>query len=125
MTKHETILEVMRRFDIPFMNAAGELIIDVKENVYCSTEGIETPEEIEASIVMSVTRPIYKGLSERKALALLDRINRRYDTLLTRDDMGDMYKHLCLWRLLPNFQRFIADGFPMDKIEEYAKEEKA
>lgn len=121
MTKHENILEVMRRFEIPFMTGAGELIIDVKKNVYCSTAGIESIEEIEASIVMSLTRPIYKGLPAKQALVLLEKVNKRYNTLLTRDDMGDMYTHLCRWHLLPAFQKFIADGFPVDRVAEYGE----
>lgn len=118
----ETLLEIMRDFGIPFMNISGELILDVKRNLYCSTEGLETRGQIEASIVMSMTRPIYKVLPDKQANIWLARINEIYGTLLTKDDMGEMYRHLCYWRKLPEMERFIADRFPMAAIEEYAKD---
>jgi len=117
-----TLLEIMRDFGIPFMNISGELIMDVKKNIYCSTAGLETRGQIEASIIMAMTRPIHKELPDKQAKIWLARINEIYGTLLTKDDMEEMYRHLCYWRKLPAMERFIADRFPMAAIEEYAKE---
>lgn len=118
----KTLLDVMRDFNIPFMNNSGELIMDVKKNIHCSTAGLETREQVEASIIMSMTRPIYKELPDKQANIWLARINEIYGTLLTKDDMGEMYRELCYWRKLPAMERFIADRFPMVAIEEYAKD---
>lgn len=123
MLKLSDALEVAKDFGADFINPQGEIILNVRWNVYAGTNGVESKIDLETWVVMSMTRPICKGIPTKAANQMLGRLNRRYGTELTREDVGEMYRCLCYRDTFDGLKRFISDGFPIERIEEYGRVE--
>lgn len=115
------VLQVAKDFQADFINPNGEIIIHAKKNIYAYVLDAADVKEVEARVVMSMMRPISKGQPTKTANELLHRINYKYAKQLTRADFEQMYIHLCYSRSVPDVVRFIAAGFPMDRVEQYGE----
>lgn len=119
---HSEIIRFMRNFECDFINHNDEMIIDLDYNIYFCIDICDSVQDLEANTLLALCRPIGKGIEKRKRKwrELLERFNDYFGTQLTREDMCEIYVHLCYSRMGEAVKKFIADGFPMDRIEEYA-----
>ena len=119
---YDQIMSLMRLFPIDYLNRFDELIIDEKTNIYSYIGGCESIEDVEACLILSLCRPIGKGLDKNDANRLLERVNGYFCVELTREDMLSIYTHLCYADYVKQVKKFIEDGFPIDRIKQYRKE---
>lgn len=119
----EELFRFMKKFGADFINSNNELIIDFDYNIYFSLNNCKTIEDVEASSLLVLCRPIGKGIryEKRKWRELLKRFNTYFKCELTREDMREIYGELCYSGMLEALKQFIADGFKMDQLEKYAK----
>lgn len=75
-------------------------------------------EDVKAKVLMSMCRPIGKGLELKHANRLLDRFNKYFNTNLTREDMRKIYCDLCYSSKLEENKDFIKRGFPMHELKD-------
>lgn len=121
--KLEEVFTFMKKFGADFINSNNELIIDLDYNIYFSLNNCKTIEDVEASTVLVLCRPIGKGIryEKRKWRDLLKRFNTYFKCELTREDMREIYSELCYSGMMEGMKLFISDGFKMDQIKKYAK----
>lgn len=121
MLNYLEVMDFMKNFHIDCLNGNRELIIDIDTNTYCYIGNCKDIDDVKTMVVMALTRPIYKGLKPKKSKEMLARFNNFFKTSLTKEDFGKLYVALCYESTIPNYKKFIQDGFPMDKLEEYSK----
>ena len=116
------VFRFMKEYGCDCINENNELIIDLKTNTYTYLGDAPTIEHVKAKVLMSVCRPIYKGLPPRQANQFLRRFNDYFKTELTRDDMGLIYQHLCYGHMIIENVDFIQRGFPMNELKRMSAE---
>jgi len=114
---YNEVFEFMKEFEIDLLNRFGELIIDEPTNTYVIIKDCKDFEEVKTRVVYALCRPIGKGLDDRPAERLLERLNNYFETSLTREDMRLMYGKLCYLSKLGEFHDFIKRGFPIDELK--------
>lgn len=112
------VFKFMQEFGCDFLNCTGEIIIDQLTNTYTSIIGCESVDDVKARILMSMCRPIGKGLDLYHANRLLDRFNKYFNTELTRNDMLKIYRDLCYSSKLEENKEFIKRGFPVHELKD-------
>lgn len=113
---YNEVFGFMEEFGIDNINRFGELIIDVPTNTYVTIESCKDIDDVKTYVVFALCRPIGKGLRDRDANRLLDRLNSYFNSLLTKDDMLLMYQHLCYRSKIEQFKSFIQQGFPIAEL---------
>jgi hypothetical protein len=116
--KLDEVFQFMREFGVDLINRYGDLIIDEPTNTYTSITHCADMDDVKTSVVFALCRPIGKGLRERDAKRLLERLNKYFHTELTRDDMSRLYGRLCYVSKFDEFKDFIKRGFPMSELPE-------
>lgn len=119
---HNEIIKFMQDFKCDFINQNDEMIIDLDYNIYFDIGMCNDVKDMEAYALLTMCRPIGKGIEykKRKWRDLLKRFNEYFKCDLTREDMRKIYGELCYSNMENAVKKFIADGFPMDRISEYA-----
>lgn len=115
---YNEVVKFMNEFKIDFLNRYGELIIDEPSNTYTIIKTCKDIEEVKTLVVFSLCRPIGKGLDDRTASRLLERLNAYFNVNLTKQDMREMYRELCYIDKLDEFKSFIKRGFPMNELSD-------
>lgn len=120
--EHSEIIKFMKDFKCDFINRNDEMIIDLDYNIYFKISVCNDVKDMEAYALLVLCRPIGKGIEyrKRKWRELLERFNEYFKCDLTRDDMQEIYCELCYLNMENAVKKFIADGFPMDRLGEYA-----
>ncbi|MBM7598243.1 hypothetical protein JOC34_000600 [Virgibacillus halotolerans] len=113
---YNEIVQFMKEFEVDLLNRFGELIIDEPTSTYACINNCKDIDEVKTRVVYNLCRPIGKGLDATPAKRLLNRLNKYFDTDLTKEDMRLMYQELCYVRKLDEFKSFIKRGFPMDEL---------
>lgn len=114
---YNEVMVLMKDFGIDFLNRYNELIIDEPSNTYVNISDCEDIEDVKTYVVFALCRPIYKGLGEKASNRLLNRVNKYFETSLTKEDMGLMYQALCYKSKVNEFKEFIQKGFPMAELK--------
>jgi hypothetical protein len=114
---YNEVFKFMVDFGIDFINRYGELIIDQPTNTYTTIKQCKDMEDVKTHVVYALCRPIGKGLEDKPATRLLNRINAYFNVQLTKQDMKLMYNQLCYVQKLDEFKSFIQRGFPMNELE--------
>jgi hypothetical protein len=114
---YNEVFQFMREFGIDILNKYNELIIDNKWNIYTNLDSCKDLEDVKTHVVLSLCRPIGKGLDEKDAKRLLHKVNKYFKTNLTRQDMRLIYQELCYSSKLEESKSFIKRGFPMNELE--------
>lgn len=119
--EHNEIIKFMRDFGCDFINRNNEMIIDLDYNIYFSLNICDSVQDMEIYALLVLCRPIGKGIEyrKRKWRELLKRFNDYFKIELTREDMSEIYVHLCYLNMEDAVKRFIADGLPVSRLEEY------
>lgn len=119
--EHNEIIKFMRDFGCDFINRNNEMIIDLDYNIYFSLNICDSVQDMEIYALLVLCRPIGKGIEyrKRKWRELLKRFNDYFKIELTREDMYEIYVHLCYLNMEDAVKRFIADGLPVSRLEEY------
>ncbi|WP_214783325.1 hypothetical protein [Exiguobacterium sp. S3] len=116
--KVNEVFQFMREFGVDLINRYGDLIIDEPTNTYTSITNCNDMDDVKTSVVFALCRPICKGLKERDANRLLERVNSYFHAELTRNDMSRLYEELCYVDKFTDFKEFIQRGFPMSELSE-------
>lgn len=111
------VAKFMKEFRVDFLNRFGELIIDSKTNTFADINHCENMDDVEATVVFALCRPIGKGLQKPIANNLLTRVNEYFDTDLTREDMHLIYAELCYINKFDDFKSFVKRGLPMHELK--------
>lgn len=119
--KVNEVFQFMREFGIDLINRYGDLIIDEPTNTYTSITNCNDMDDVKTSVVFALCRPICKGLKERDANRLLERVNSYFHAELTRNDMSRLYEELCYVDKFTDFKEFIQRGFPMSELSEVSE----
>lgn len=112
------VFNFLQEFRCDFINFAGEIIIDNLTNTYTSIINCESMDDVKAKVLMSMCRPIGKGLELKHANRLLERFNKYFNTTLTRNDMLKIYRDLCYSSKLEENKDFIKRGFPVHELKD-------
>jgi|GEM_PF-5952812 len=112
------VFQFMQEFKCDFINRFCEIIIDEPTNTYVSINECKSLDDVKARILMSICRPIGKGLELSHANRLLERFNKYFSTNLTRKDMLKIYRDLCYSSKLEENKEFIKRGFPVQELKE-------
>lgn len=115
---YNEIVKFIKEFGVDLINQSGELIIDEPTNTYASIKHCEDIDDVKTAVIYALCRPIGKGLDDKTAQRLLDRVNNYFNTLLTKEDMLLIYQKLCYVREVQRFKDFIKRGFPMNELWE-------
>lgn len=115
---YNEVVEFIKEFKIDFLNRYNELIIDEDSNTYVNIETCNDIDDVKTRVVFALCRPISKGLEIKRAIVLLERFNKYFNTNLTREDMRLMYEKLCYVDKLEQFKEFIKRGFPVSELRE-------
>jgi|SRR5690625_4966787 len=107
----------MQDFGIDVLNRFNELIIDVPSNTYATIEECENIEDVKMRVVFNLCRPIGKGLEREQANRLLEKLNKYFQTELSREDLLLMYSKLCYRSKFEYFKDFIKRGFPIEELK--------
>ncbi|MCL1696348.1 hypothetical protein [Lysinibacillus sp. BPa_S21] len=112
------VFQFMQEFKCDFINRFCEIIIDEPTNTYVSINECKSLEDVKARILMSMCRPIGKGLEISHANRLLERFNKYFNVKLTRNDMLKIYRDLCYSSKLEENKEFIKRGFPVHELKD-------
>jgi hypothetical protein len=113
---YNEVFKFMIDFGIDFINRYEELIIDQPTNTYVCIKACKDIEDVKTYVVFALCRPIGKGLENKPATRLLNRLNKYFDVQLTKEDMRLMYQELCYMHKFDDFKSFIKRGFPMEEL---------
>lgn len=113
---YNEVVKFMNEFEIDLLNRFGELIIDEPTNTYVSIKNCKDIDDVKTYVIFNLCRPIGKGLEEEAATRMLNRVNRYFNTRLTRQDFRLMYTELCSISKLNDFKSFIKRGFPIKEL---------
>lgn len=113
---HE-LVDYMKQLGIALLNEHSELIIHEETNTYTYIGECNSMEDIETCVVYSLCRPISKGLEDKYANLLLEKVNNYYNKKLTKEDFLLMYKELCYVHKFNELKSFIQRGFPMEELK--------
>lgn len=115
---YNEVVNFMKEFGVDLLNRSDELIIDELTNTYTWIGNCEDIDDVKTKVVYSLARPIGKGLILVHATRLLNKLNKYFNTELTRDDMLTIYTKLCYERKLPEFKEFVMNGLSMTELKE-------
>lgn len=120
--QYQEVFTFMKKFGADYINSNNELILDFDYNIFFSLNTCNTLEDVEASTLLVLCRPIGKGIryEKRKWKTLLNQFNSYFGCELTREDMYEIYVELCYTGMLEALHKLIADDFPMDNLQKYA-----
>ncbi|WP_121615232.1 hypothetical protein [Virgibacillus halodenitrificans] len=113
---YNEIVNFMKDFKADFLNRYGELIIDEPTNTYAIIGKCKDISDVELYVVFALCRPIGKGLEEKDANRLLNKLNNYFNADLSRGDLRLIYRELCYVDKLDEFKDFIRRGFPMEEL---------
>lgn len=119
---YNEVFQFMKEFRIDLINRYGELIIDEPTNTYVSINNCKDIEDVKTYVVFALCRPIGKGLKDKDATRLLNRLNSYFEVKLTKADMLLMYQELCYVSKIEEFKSFIKRGFPIGELEKEGKQ---
>lgn len=81
-------------FDKSFINHNNEIILEPRNNIYFSLDGVESELDFECKMFAWLSRPISKGLNQYWSNKLLRQFNRLLNTSFTKPNMYDIYDRL-------------------------------
>lgn len=77
-----------------FINQRLELIVEPKNNIYFSLEGVKTELELKCKVLSWLSRPSYKGVSSYWQKRIRAIVNEFLDTEFTPEEMMEIYTYL-------------------------------
>ena len=113
---YNEVVQFMKDFKVDLINRYDDLIIDQPTNTYVTINNCKDIDDVKTRVVYALCRPIGKGLKDKDATRLLNRVNEYFNTLLTKEDMRLLYEKLCYASKLEEFKSFIQRGFPMNEL---------
>lgn len=118
---YNDVFVFMKEFGIDILNRYNELIIDEPTNTYASINGCNDMEDVKMRVVYNLCRPIGKGLPDKAACRLLNKLNAYFGVSLSKQDMLLMYQELCYEKKSEEFKVFIKRGFPVNELKKIKK----
>lgn len=109
--------KALKTFPNSFINSSNELILEPKNNLYFNLEDVHSELDFKCHMLISLSRPIAKGLNKYWSPRVLTSLNTYLGTHFTKADMYKMYlkldthknRHLTIHFIESNYDLTILD----------------